>query len=137
MNVRDIRCWRVYDHPLPPGFHVLAERLWPRGIRRADLLLDSWPKELAPSTALRGWFGHKPERWEEFARRYREELSPMENRARQLLEESAGQELVLLYAARDREHNGALVLRDVLQELYARHPGKQAAPEDRGRGPSG
>ncbi len=69
-----IRTWRVYEHPIPPGYRVLAERLWPRGISKADLALDDWPKELAPSPELRQWFAHDPARWEEFRQRYWQEL---------------------------------------------------------------
>ena len=117
-----ITTWRVYAHPLPPGYHVLAERLWPRGLRKADLPLDAWPKDLTPSTALRQWFAHDPVRWEEFRKRYLAELAEQQETARALLTQAAGSPLILLYAAHDQEHNGALVLRDFLQSLVKSPP---------------
>ncbi|MGH7507572.1 MAG: DUF488 domain-containing protein, partial [Longimicrobiales bacterium] len=75
-----IKLKRVYDEPHPSdGMRVLVDRLWPRGVRRQALAHDLWLKEVAPSTELRRWFGHDPERWPEFRRRYQRELS--ENRA--------------------------------------------------------
>lgn len=112
-----IQIWRVYHSPRPAGYAVLVERLWPRGIRKADLALDAWAKDLAPSTALRQWFGHEPERWEEFRRRYREELAAAIPAARQLLSAAGDRPLILLYAAHDEAHNGALVLQGFLQEM--------------------
>lgn len=114
-----IQIWRVYHKPRPVGYAVLVERLWPRGIRKADLALDQWAKDLAPSTALRQWFGHEPERWEEFRRRYREELAAAVPAARQLLAAAGDRPLILLYAAHDEAHNGALVLQGFLQDLGA------------------
>lgn len=112
-----ITTWRVYERPLPTGYHVLAERLWPRGMRRADLSLDAWPKDLTPSTALRQWFAHDPERWDEFRSRYLTELAAQKEAALTLLAEAAGAPIILLYAAHDQEHNGALVLHDFLGAL--------------------
>ncbi|WP_437558189.1 DUF488 domain-containing protein [Acidithiobacillus sulfuriphilus] len=112
-----IQIWRVYHKPRPAGYAVLVERLWPRGIRKTDLALDEWAKDLAPSTALRQWFGHEPERWEEFQRRYRLELAAAIPAARQLLSAAGGRPLILLYAAHDEAHNGALVLQGFLQDL--------------------
>ncbi|WP_123101612.1 DUF488 domain-containing protein [Acidithiobacillus sulfuriphilus] len=112
-----IQIWRVYHKPRPAGYAVLVERLWPRGIRKAGLALDEWAKDLAPSTALRQWFGHEPERWEEFQRRYRLELAAAIPAARQLFSAAGGRPLILLYAAHDEAHNGALVLRGFLQDL--------------------
>ena len=114
-----IQIWRVYHKPRPAGYAVLVERLWPRGIRKTDLALDEWAKDLAPSTALRQWFGHEPERWEEFQRRYRLELAAAVPAARQLLGAAGGRPLILLYAAHDEAHNGALVLQEFLQDLRA------------------
>ena len=119
----EITTWRVYARPLPiGGYHVLAERLWPRGVRKADLSLDAWPKDLTPSTALRQWFAHDPERWDEFHSRYLAELATQKEAALTLLAEAAGAPIILLYAAHDQEHNGALVLRDFLQTLTAPTP---------------
>lgn len=119
----EITTWRVYARPLPIGYHVLAERLWPRGVRKADLSLDAWPKDLTPSTALRQWFAHDPERWDEFRSHYLAELATQKENALTLLAEAAGAPIILLYAAHDQEHNGALVLCDFLQTLTAPTPG--------------
>ncbi len=101
-----------------PGDHrVLVDRLWPRGVRRAALDLDEWAKDLAPSTELRRWYGHEPERFAAFADRYRAELAAPEQVARcgALLARAAGRRLVLLTATRDLERSAAWVLREVLE----------------------
>jgi len=114
----DIELHRVYDHStVAPGrYRVLVDRLWPRGVRREDLAYDAWPKDLAPSTALRQWFGHRPERWEEFHRRYAGELrQDIQRQALAALLEDAGHRpITLLYGAKDPEHNHARVLREAL-----------------------
>lgn len=107
---------RVYDPRLAgEGRAVLIDRLWPRGIRKAELADALWLKEVAPSTGLRVWFHHNPDQWAEFKRRYRTELevdpAPL-TRLRQLAQTGP---LTLLYASRDREQNHAQVLRDLLQ----------------------
>ena len=112
-----ITTWRVYDHPFPDGYRVLAERLWPRGICKADLALDAWPKELTLSPALRQWFHHDPELWAEFQARYLTELRQQEKAVRELLQDAGNRDLVLLYSAHDAEHNAALVLRKYLLTL--------------------
>ncbi|AIA55623.1 DUF488 domain-containing protein [Acidithiobacillus caldus] len=112
-----IRIWHVYDKPIPAGYRVLVERLWPRGQRKTDLSLVNWARNLAPSTALRQWFHHDPALWEEFRQRYLAELQDRVPEAQALLTAAAGQDLVLLYAAHDQQHNGALVLADFLRGL--------------------
>lgn len=105
---------RAYEPPArADGYRVLIDRLWPRGMAKEQLALDAWHKDLAPSDALRRWFAHDPKRWEEFARRYREELQASE--ASVVLDElarraSAGT-ATLVYGARDEQHNNAVVLR--------------------------
>ena len=100
------------------GQRVLVDRLWPRGVTKERLQLDAWLRDLAPSTELRKWFNHDPERWTEFQRRYREELHTSERVA--LLDDLRARMQVglvtLVYGARDTEHNAALVLRDVIEE---------------------
>jgi uncharacterized protein YeaO (DUF488 family) len=116
-----IRLTRVHD-PDPvggPGPRYLVERLWPRGIRRADLPLDGWLRDVAPSTELRRWFGHDPDRWEEFRRRYLAELAAAPEACRLLLDAARAGPVTLLYSARDREHNSAVVLREHLLALLA------------------
>jgi len=114
-----VRIKRAYEEPAPDdGYRVLVDRLWPRGLKRDGLRLDAWLKDLAPSPELRRWFGHDPTRWQEFRRRYEVELSRPE--ARTLLDELAERArlgpVTLIYAARDEQHNGAVVLRDLLEE---------------------
>jgi uncharacterized protein YeaO (DUF488 family) len=106
---------RVYDDELPAGRRFLVDRVWPRGVRKEELHLDGWLKDVAPSTELRRWFGHEPSRWEEFRRRYTEELEAHPHAWRPLLEALAVGDVVLLYAAKDTEHNNAVVLRDHLR----------------------
>ena len=111
----DIRLKRAYEPPSPEdGTRVLVDRLWPRGVRKAEAVIDCWLKEIAPSSELRRWFGHDPSRWEEFRRRYRAELSSrpeLLNRLRALAEQGT---LTLVYAARDEDHNQAVALRGML-----------------------
>lgn len=110
-----IRCKRIYDAPAPDdGLRVLVERLWPRGIRKADAAIDRWLKEVAPSPALRQWFGHDPARWDEFQQRYRDELAANSGPVNELLRLAATHDLTLVYAARDEPGNSAQVLREFL-----------------------
>jgi uncharacterized protein YeaO (DUF488 family) len=106
---------RVYDdgeRGKGPGF--LIERLWPRGVRRADLKLTDWLKNVAPSDELRRWFGHEPEKWVEFRRRYFAELDEHPEAWSPLRDAAATQDITLLYSSRDAEHNNAVALRDYL-----------------------
>ncbi len=115
---KDIRIKRAYEPPDPDdGRRILVERLWPRGVRKEVLKLDAWMKDVAPSDALRRWFGHDPARWAEFSKRYLTELrEPEATRAvRELRAFARDGTLTLIYAARDEAHNSALVLRGVLQ----------------------
>jgi uncharacterized protein YeaO (DUF488 family) len=94
----------------------LVERLWPRGLTKESLAADAWVKEVAPSTELRRWFDHRVERWEEFQRRYREELDANPGAWEPILDAGRRGAVTLLYSAHDTLHNGALVLRDYLVE---------------------
>ena len=119
----DIRIRRAYDDPAPgDGYRVLVDRVWPRGRSRQQLALDAWAKDLAPSTALRQWFGHRTERWDAFRRRYRTELAAAVAQASmQALLAAAGHgPLTLVYGARDETHNQAVVLREALRALARR-----------------
>jgi uncharacterized protein YeaO (DUF488 family) len=111
---------RVYD---PPGHGegrlYLVERLWPRGIRKEALGLEAWLKEVAPSAALRRWYGHDPQKWREFQRRYRLELADNQPAWQPLLEAARPGPITLLYSARDTERNSALVLKSFLDEQLA------------------
>lgn len=106
---------RVYDGA-PPGWHaILVDRVWPRGIAKDDLSA-TWLKEVGPSTELRQWFGHDPEKFAEFAERYRTELDGSAAFDALLEEVTDHQRVVLLYGAKDEEHNQAVVLADLLRE---------------------
>jgi uncharacterized protein YeaO (DUF488 family) len=113
----EIRLSRVHDHePYHAGRTFLVERLWPRGVRRDDLAMDGWLKDVAPSTGLRRWFDHDPAKWAEFQRRYRDELDAHPQAWAPLVDAARGGPLTLLYSSRDRDHNNAVVLRDYLRE---------------------
>ena len=114
---------RAYD-PVSrtDGKRFLVERLWPRGISKEVLALDAWLKDVAPSTELRKWFDHRVERWEEFRRRYREELNSNPDAWQPILDASKHGTVTLLYSARDTVHNGAVVLRDYLVKREAARP---------------
>ncbi len=115
-----IQIQRVYEaHAKSSGQRFLVERLWPRGVAKAELPLDGWPKEAAPSTALRRWFAHDPRKWPEFQRRYRQELTQNPAAWQPLLEAARRGPVTLLYSARDTEHNSAQVLKAFLDEQFA------------------
>ncbi len=106
---------RVYDEPSPEdGYRVLVERLWPRGISKERAAVDLWLREVAPSPELRTWFGHDPAKWEEFRRRYWEELRHNGDAVARLREITGKTNVTFVYAARDTQHNAALALRDFL-----------------------
>ena len=111
----EISTRRVYDGA-PPGWHaILVDRLWPRGIAKEDLSA-TWIKEVGPSTELRKWFGHDPDKFEEFAERYRKELDGSAA-FEELLEQARGNKrVVLLYSAKDEERNQAVVLAELLRD---------------------
>lgn len=102
------------------GQRILVERLWPRGLKKEALAADAWLKDVAPSTALRQWFGHRDERWTEFQRRYRQELKAKPEAWAPLFSASVRGTVTLLYAAHDQVHNSAVVLRDFLQKQQSR-----------------
>jgi uncharacterized protein YeaO (DUF488 family) len=114
---------RAYEEPSGvDGFRVLVDRLWPRGKKKADLRLNAWVKEIAPSTELRKWFNHDPKRWREFSRRYKVELkSPLLKGAIADTVHAAlkHSKITLIYAAKDTEHNEAVVL----QAIFKRRAG--------------
>jgi len=112
-----IRVKRVYE-PVDPsdGERYLVERLWPRGVRRDALQLTAWLRDVAPSDALRRWYGHDPTRWPEFQRRYRAELLANPAAWQPLLEAARRGVVTLLFSARDTERNSAVVLRAFLEE---------------------
>jgi len=110
-----VKIKRIYDTPDPAdGPRILVDRLWPRGISKERAQVDWWLKEIAPSDELRRWFGHDPSRWQEFQTRYRRELEVQLPLLSELRGLAAGASITLLYAARDQEHNNAVLLRDLL-----------------------
>jgi uncharacterized protein YeaO (DUF488 family) len=112
----DVRLKRAYEPPArSDGYRVLIDRLWPRGVSKHDAQLDEWARELAPSSELRRWFGHDPARFEEFRRRYLDELTDQETKLRELRRLARDGTLTLVYGARDSEHNDAVVLADLLR----------------------
>ena len=118
----EFRIRRVYEAPAPAdGTRVLVDRLWPRGLRKDAAALDGWAKDVAPSTELREWYGHDPARFDEFRRRYLDELSQSGQRAalgrlRALASAGAPKPLTLLTATRDVEHSKAAVLAQILRQ---------------------
>jgi len=116
-----IRLKRAYEEPSnKDGTRVLVERLWPRGLTKARAIVDLWPKDVAPSPALRQWFGHDPARWRPFVSRYRAELRGHAEAVDQLRRMAKRGTLTLVYAARDQEHNGAVVLKAFLERRPTR-----------------
>lgn len=112
-----IRIKRTYEPPTRgDGRRILVERLWPRGMKKESLEADAWMKEVAPSTELRKWFGHRVERWEKFRQRYRDELDANAGAWEPILDAARRGTVTLLYSAHDTVHNGAVVLRDYLME---------------------
>jgi uncharacterized protein YeaO (DUF488 family) len=107
---------RIYDPPSHgDGHRVLIDGIWPRGITRERAAIDEWARELAPSAQLRRWYGHEPERFDEFDRRYRAELAAQRERLSELRRRSRSGVVTLVFAARDAEHSNATVLADVLR----------------------
>lgn len=117
-----IKCKRVYDPAdHEDGARFLVDRLWPRGIKKEVLKLDGWLKEAAPSDDLRRWFNHEPSRWDEFQRRYADELDSKSEAWRPLLEAAQSGGVTLLFSARNVENNNAVALKAYL-ERKLRHP---------------
>jgi uncharacterized protein YeaO (DUF488 family) len=107
---------RAYEPPSEgDGLRILVERLWPRGLTKQKAAIDYWPKELAPSPALRKWFGHDPDKWDEFRRRYRAELDQHVDLIADLRHRIQSGPATFVYAAKDEEHNSAMLLKDYLE----------------------
>ena len=114
-TAHQIRLKRAYERPEPnDGTRILIDRLWPRGIKKTDAAIDRWLKEVAPSAELRRWFGHRPERWPEFRRRYRAELRRHPEIVEEIRKTARAGPVTLVYAARDEAHNDAVVLKELL-----------------------
>ncbi len=113
-----IKIKRTYD-PVSKddGRRILVDRLWPRGLSKEKLELDRWAKEWAPSTELRKWFAHDPQKWLEFQKRYKKELEGHEGVINEIADEAKAKSVTLIYGAKDQIHNEAVVLLDVIQKL--------------------
>ena len=113
----DVRIKRIYDPPDPDdGYRVLIDHVWPRGVSRERARLDEWARTLAPSDELRKWFDHRPSRFAGFRARYRAELAAQSELVDKLRGRAASGRVTVLYAARDREHNNAVVLAELLRD---------------------
>ena len=116
-----IKTKRIYDIvEKDNGMQVLVDRLWPRGLKKEEIKIDLWLKEVAPSTELRKWFSHDPTRWKEFCKRYKWELTNDEERRkvlRELTKMAERRNLTLIYSAKDREHNNAVALKKLIEDL--------------------
>jgi uncharacterized protein YeaO (DUF488 family) len=112
----EIKIKRVYEAPeKSDGFRVLVDRVWPRGMTKEKASIDMWLKEIGPSTALRKWFGHDPERWTEFKKRYMQELKADKEEVATLKQHTSKGAVTLVYSAKDEAHNQAVVIREFLQ----------------------
>ena len=114
LNIRLKRAYEPASHD--DGVRILVERLWPRGLTKEKAAIDHWAKELSPSPDLRNWYGHDPTRWDEFRERYRAELEQKSDLIDDLKERVRSGPVTFIYAAKDEEHNSALVLMEYLQE---------------------
>jgi uncharacterized protein YeaO (DUF488 family) len=115
VSAKNLKLKRAYEAPAAAdGTRILVDRLWPRGVKKAAAAIDLWAKNLAPSTELRKWFGHDPQRWSEFKRRYAAELRKNARPLDELRRLAERGPVTLIYAARDQEHNEAIIIRDML-----------------------
>src|SRR5690625_1957182 len=111
-----VKIKRVYEgSEKGDGFRVLVDRVWPRGMTKEKANIDLWLKEIAPSTELRKWFGHDPEKWSEFKKRYKKELKENKEALNQVNQQIKKGKVTLVYGAKDEEHNQAVVLQEYLK----------------------
>ena len=125
-----IRLKRVYEKPGPDdGFRFLVERLWPRGLTRAEVHMDSWQKDAGPSDHLRKWFSHDPARWTDFQHKYFAELKERPEAWQPILDAARRADVTLLYSSHDTENNNAIALKRFLEAKLA-HKSATVAPPD-------
>jgi uncharacterized protein YeaO (DUF488 family) len=111
-----IQLKRVYEKPAPrDGVRILVERLWPRGLRKAEVHADDWQKNAGPSDRLRKWFSHDPDKWTKFQSEYFEELDAMPEAWEPILKAAKRGKVTLLYSSHDTEHNNAVALKRYLE----------------------
>ena len=114
-----IKTKRVYDkQEKDDGFRILVDRIWPRGLKKNDIKIDLWQKDIAPSTSLRKWFNHDQRKWNEFKSRYYEELNDKQEIVKLLLEKAEQETLTLLYSSKEEKYNNAIALKEFLQSKY-------------------
>lgn len=108
---------RAYDgYSKNDGYRILVDRLWPRGIKKVDLKFDFWAKEIAPTSELRKWFSHDPKKWQEFKKKYYEQLDGNKELIQKLISDSESNIITLLYSAKDTERNQAVVIREYIED---------------------
>ena len=110
-----IKTVRVYNNSEESGYRILVDRLWPRGVSKEDAKLDLWLKEIGPSNELRKWFGHDPERWDEFKKRFFVELDQKKELVDQIITKAREGDVVLLFGAKDEVHNNAVALKEYIE----------------------
>jgi uncharacterized protein YeaO (DUF488 family) len=114
---RMIKVQRIYSQPdKGDGFRVLVDRLWPRGLKKEDVTVDLWLKDVAPSNELREWFAHDPQKWDEFQQKYFMELDSMGDPVAMLISKAEEGDMTLLYSAKDEEFNNAVALKKYLED---------------------
>lgn len=112
-----IKIKRIYDPVLPDdGKRILVDRLWPRGMKKTEAKIDEWLKDIAPSDGLRKWFSHDPSKWHEFKNRYIRELKNNSELIERLKGIAKKEKVTLLFSAKDKEHNNAVVLKEVMEK---------------------
>ena len=117
--MKTIQIKRIYDDPSESdGYRILVDRIWPRGVSKEEAKLDEWNKDLAPSTELRKWFDHDPDKFEDFSKEYKKELEYNKDELKALHDLVKSKTVTLLYGAKDVKYNQAVVLKEVLDENY-------------------
>lgn len=106
---------RIYSSPKGRSFRILVDRLWPRGIRKDEAKIDLWLKDIAPSDGLRKWFGHDSDKWDDFRKKYFQELDRKKELVDQVTDKMKEDDVVLLYGAKDGAHNNAMALKEYLE----------------------
>lgn len=113
----NLRVKRIYEPPdSADGYRVLVDRIWPRGVSKQQANLDDWLRDIAPSSELRRWFNHRPDRWNEFQRRYRRQLARKQEMVEDLRARAKAGTVTLLYSARNTSHNQAIALKAYIEE---------------------
>ncbi|MEJ2702752.1 MAG: DUF488 domain-containing protein [Sedimentisphaerales bacterium] len=116
LRAEQVRLKRAYDGVSgDDGYRILVDRVWPRGVSKRDLRVDEWLKDIAPSTELRKWFGHDPGKWDEFRKRYFQELTDKEEVVEAVRDKMRHHRVTFVYSAKDREFNNAVALKEYLE----------------------